>query len=193
MLTLGPVDPLPLRPRRVTVAGTPGSGKTTLARRIARVLDLPHTEIDGLYHGPGWEPRESFAEDVRALVAQDAWVTEWQYTVARPLLLERADVLVWLDLPVATVMRQVLGRTVRRGVRRETLWNGNVEPPLWTLVRRGDQNILDWAWTTRHKLAGLDRRLEVEAPHLVLVRLRSRAEVESWVRRVSEDLGRDRP
>jgi adenylate kinase family enzyme len=135
----------------VTVAGTPGSGKTTLARRLARVLDIP------------------------------------------PLLLQRAEVLVWLDLPVATVMRQVVGRTVRRGVRRETLWNGNVEPPLWTLVRRGDQNILDWAWTTRHRLAGLDRRLKTEAPRLVLVRLRSRTEVERWVRGVSEALGRDRP
>lgn len=193
MLTLGPLDPLPFRPRRVTVAGTSGSGKTTLARRLAEVLDVAHTEIDGLYHGPGWEPRESFADEVAALVEQDAWVVEWQYTLARPLLLQRAEVLVWLDLPVATVMRQVVGRTLRRGVRREVLWNGNVEPALWTLVRRGDQNIVDWAWTTRHKLAGLDRRLATEAPHLVLVRLRSRTEVESWVRRTAQDIGRDGP
>ncbi|KSZ56875.1 hypothetical protein Z045_20930 [Rhodococcus pyridinivorans KG-16] len=44
--------PLPVRPRRVLVAGTSGSGKTTLAARIGETLDLPHVEIDGLHHGP---------------------------------------------------------------------------------------------------------------------------------------------
>ena len=33
---------------------------------------------------------------------------------ARPILLERATVMVWLDLPVRTVMRQVVQRTLVR-------------------------------------------------------------------------------
>lgn len=187
MLILGPLDPLPFRPRRVLVAGTSGAGKTTLSRQVAEVLGLPHTEMDSLYHGPGWVPRETFVADVTAVVEQEAWVSEWQYRAVRPLLLERAEVLVWLDLPVATVMRQLVGRTVLRSVRRERLWNGNVEPPLWTLVRRGDQNIVDWAWRTRHSLAGLDERLAVEAPHLAVVRLRSRADVRTWTGRLAEE------
>ena len=187
MLILGPHDPLPFRPRRVLVAGTSGAGKTTLSRQVAAALGLPHREMDSLYHGPGWVPRETFVADVSAVVEQEAWVSEWQYRAVRPLLLERGEVIVWLDLPVATVMRQLVVRTVRRGVRRERLWNGNVEPPLWTLVRRGDQNIVDWAWRTRHSLAGLDERLAVEAPHLVLVRLRSRADVRTWAGRLAEE------
>jgi adenylate kinase family enzyme len=46
-------DQLPAAPRRVVVAGTSGSGKTTLAKHIASVLEIPHVEIDALYHGPG--------------------------------------------------------------------------------------------------------------------------------------------
>ncbi|BDB58718.1 MAG: hypothetical protein ACI38R_12335, partial [Rhodococcus sp. (in: high G+C Gram-positive bacteria)] len=83
--------PLPVRPRRVLVAGTSGSGKTTLAARIGEILDLPHVEIDGLHHGPNWTPRPSFREDVEEFTAQPRWVTEWQYTAVRPLLVERAD------------------------------------------------------------------------------------------------------
>ena len=45
------------RPERVVVAGVSGVGKSTLARRISDALDLPYTEIDGLYHGAGWIPR----------------------------------------------------------------------------------------------------------------------------------------
>jgi adenylate kinase family enzyme len=181
---LGPDDDvagaLGRRPRRVLVAGTSGSGKTTLAGRIGKAWGLPHTEIDALHWGPGWTSRPEFLDDVRALVARDAWVTEWQYREVRPLLLERAEVLVWLDLPTAVVMRQVVTRTLRRRLRRIELWNGNLEPPLGSIFSEQDY-IVRWAWRTRHKYDDLDKQLGEVAPHLVMVRLRSRRDVERWV------------
>ena len=81
------------------MAGAVSAGKSTLARQIGSARGLPYVEMDGLYHGPGWEPRPTFRDDVIALAASDEWVTEWQYTVARPLLAERTDLLVFLDLP----------------------------------------------------------------------------------------------
>src|SRR5690349_10048858 len=129
MLTAG--DPLRHRPRRVIVAGVSGSGKTTLAARIAAITGGPHTEIDSLFHGPGWEPRPSFADEVRALAATDSWTTEWQYTAARDILAERADLLVWLDYPFLRVtLPRVIRRTLHRSRSREVLWNGNIAPPL---------------------------------------------------------------
>lgn len=174
-------DPLPARPRRTVIAGVSGSGKTTLAARLAPVLDAPHTEIDALFHGPGWVPRPSFLDDVRRLAGSDAWVTEWQYGTARPLLAARADLLVWLDLPFWTVtFPRVLRRTRQRSRGREVLWNGNVEPPLWrVLVDR--ENILRWAVSTRHKYRESVPVLARERPALPVVRLRSPAEVEGWV------------
>ncbi|MFF2452306.1 AAA family ATPase [Isoptericola sp. NPDC058082] len=176
-----PAPPPAVTARRILVAGTSGAGKTTLAGRVSAVLGLPYTELDGLYHGTGWTPRPEFEDDVRAVVAQDAWVSEWQYTAVRPLLLERAELLVWLDPPVPVVLWQVGTRTVRRRLRRTELWHGNVEPPLRTVLRDRD-HILRWAWRTRHKLRGLDERLAREAPHVRVVRLRSRRAVERWVR-----------
>ena len=51
---LSAVDPLPFRPARVLIAGVTGSGKTTLARRVAELWQLRHIEIDGLFHGENW-------------------------------------------------------------------------------------------------------------------------------------------
>lgn len=177
------VDPaarLTARPRRVLVAGTSGSGKTTLARRIAATLDLEHVEIDALFHGPGWTPRASFEEEVDAFSTCDGWVTEWQYSAVRPRLAARADLVAWLDPPVPTVMRQVTGRTLTRWVRREQLWNGNLEPPPWRILT-DDEYVVRWAWRTRHHTAQRVDRLIVEHPGLPIVRLPSHTEATAWV------------
>ena len=180
MTLLGSGDPLPRRPCRVLVAGTSGSGKTTLAGTIADALGCPHIELDALHHGPGWAPRPEFRSDVELFSAGPAWATELQYAAVRDLLLDRADLLVWLDLPRPVVMRQVIRRTVRRRLRRETLWNGNQEPPLWTFLTDRD-HIVRWAW--RKHAVDRDRLGAVSGgrPDLPVVRLTSRAEVADWV------------
>lgn len=173
-------SPLPRPPRRLLVAGTSGSGKTTSASRIGEALDVPHIEIDALFHGPGWLPREQFVADVEAFTAQPSWVTEWQYAPARPLLAERADLLVWLDLSRHTVMRQVVRRTLRRRLRREVLWNGNVEPPLWRIVA-DDEHIVRWAWRTYPLTTQRVLDLLATRPELPVVRLTSRHDVAAWM------------
>ena len=80
------------------------------------------------------------------------------------------------------MMRQVVVRTVRRSVRREVLWNGNVEPPLWrTWYRAPDENIVRWAWTTRHAYRDLPAQVAGTAPHVTVVRIRSRRETARWL------------
>ena len=179
MPILGPSDPLPHRPRRVLIGGTSGSGKTTLAMELAAALDLPHTEVDALHHGPNWTVREAFIADVRQLAAQPEWITEYQYAEARPILLEACDLVVYLALPRAIVMRRVIARTIRRSVRREVLWNGNVEPPLRTVLTDPD-HIIRWAWKT-HGLG--DERIATirrDRPDLPIVVLRSPTDVAAW-------------
>ena len=173
-------EPLRSTPRRILVAGTSGSGKTTLAGRIAATVGAPHTEIDALYHGPGWTPRESFMRDVAAFVVQPTWVTEWQYGKARPLLLQRADLLVWLDLPRAVVMGRVVRRTTERRLNRTVLWNGNLEPPLSTFFTDRD-HIVRWAWRTHHENAERVAAAVTSRADLSIVRLRHQREVDEWL------------
>lgn len=181
MPLLGPSDALPHRVSRVIVAGTSGSGKTTLAAHIAEALAVPHVEIDALFHGPGWTPRPSFIEDVHRFSATPAWVTEWQYGSVRAHLSERADLVVWLDLPHAEVMWHVIHRTLKRRLRRERLWNGNIEPPLRTFLT-DREHIVRWAWRTRRKSATRIRALLHERPDRIVVRLRSHDDAATWLR-----------
>lgn len=180
MPILGPGDTLPARPRRLLVAGTSGAGKTTVAWRAAAALGCPHVELDALHHGPDWSVRPQFEADVAAFSAQPAWTTEWQYSRVRGLLLDRAELLVWLDLPRRVVMRRVIARTLRRRLGRQRLWNGNVEPPLRTILTDSD-HIVRWAWRTH---ARTHRRVLMVAstrPDLPVVRLRTPAEITAWL------------
>ena len=113
-------------------------------------------------------------------MAEDEWVTEWQYSSARAALAARADLVVWLDLPVATVMRQVTVRTVRRQLRREVLWNGNREPSLWTVFTEPD-HIVRWAWKTRRRTGERIAALVRARPELAIVRLRSHRQARAWL------------
>jgi adenylate kinase family enzyme len=179
------VDVLDPVPRRVLIAGVTGAGKTTLARRVSEILGVPRTELDSLYHGAGWVPRPSFVEDVEAFSAEPAWVSEWQYRAVRSLLASRADTLVWLDLPPRVPLWRVFRRTLVRRVRRTVLWNENLEPPLHTIVGNPD-HILRWAVRTRHSMPEEVLPLEREQPHLRVVHLRSRREVDAWLVRLAE-------
>ncbi|GAA1401690.1 hypothetical protein ACFQZ4_52310 [Catellatospora coxensis] len=180
-------DPLPWVPRRVLVAGTSGAGKTTLCAAIAAALGLPRVELDALHHGPDWVPRPSFAAEVAAFTQQPRWVTEWQYSdKLGDLLSGSADTVVWLDHPRPLIMWQVTRRTVRRRWRREELWNGNTEGPLHTLFT-DPEHVIRWAWRT-HRKPGLRVAavLEQRGEHVAVVRLRGRAQVRRWLRRLDE-------
>ncbi len=180
---LSAADVLDPAPRRVLVAGVSGVGKTTTARRIASASGLPHTEIDALFHGPDWEPRPTFVQDVERFSSGPAWVTEWMYGPVRELLVERADTLVWVDLPTRVALWRLFRRTLRRRLRRVELWNGNVEPPLWTFFT-DREHILRWGISTRNATRQRVPPLERSAPHLRIVHLRSQREVDVFVQRL---------
>jgi adenylate kinase family enzyme len=175
--------------QRISVVGNSGSGKTTLARRLAAALGVPHLELDSVFHQPGWQPLETgeFRRLVSEFTAGRGWVVDGNYSRVRDIIWGRADTVVWLDLPRRRVMRQVTGRTLRRVITREELWNGNREP--WTNLFRLDpeQSILAWAWTSHQRYR--DRYLAALADpgnaHLEFVRASTPREAEALVRRAA--------
>ena len=124
--------------RRVRVVGTSGAGKTTFARRLAQVLDVPYVELDEVFWDAGWvkRDREAARADLAARLAGPAWVVDGNWDSTAGDLLDAApDTVVWLDYPRWVVMRRVVRRSLVRGVTRAPLWHGNRES-LRGLVRR---------------------------------------------------------
>ena len=169
--------------RRIVVFGTTGSGKSWLAERLAERHGLRLIELDALFWGPAWQPAplELFRHRVEREIRDGDWVVVGIYGQVRDIVWQRADTLVWLDLPLPLVMWRLFWRTLRRIVTREDLWGtGNRESLRRTLLSR--DSILLWALKTH----GRNRRRFFEecsnfAAGRTVIRLRSSRDVERFV------------
>jgi adenylate kinase family enzyme len=187
-------DTIASMPRRVVVAGTTGSGKTTTARRIAAIIDAPHTEMDSLFHEPNWKPAEIpvFRERVDAATAGERWVIDGGYVShIWDIAWTRADTLVWLDYPFRIVVWRLARRSLRRGLRREELWNGNRES-LREQFLSGD-SLLIWARKThwKHRREYPARLGDPSLAHLRMVRLRTPQETQRFVDALASSVNRN--
>jgi adenylate kinase family enzyme len=176
--------------QRVSIVGNAGSGKSRLGRRIAEKLGVPFVELDAIYHLQNWQPlaADLLAAKVTEIAETDGWVVDGNYrsVVVEGPVWRRAEMVVWLDLPRRTVMRQVTTRTVRRLVTRQHLWNGNREP--WSNLYRWDPetSVIRWAWTQHRKY---QERYEAamtspQYAHIAFVRLTGHAAADAWLEKL---------
>jgi len=97
---------------RITIIGNCASGKSTLARKISEQFAIPHLHLDRfwfetkghLLEKDDAEGKERVRACIRAkvegLIKQDSWVSDGWYSRVQPLIAERADEIVFLDLPL---------------------------------------------------------------------------------------------
>jgi adenylate kinase family enzyme len=169
--------------RRIVVFGTTGSGKTTLAHRLAEATGLRVVELDALFWGRDWQPvpPDLFRYRVECEIGEGDWIVVGNYGQVRDLVWRPADTLIWLDLPLPLVMWRLLRRTVWRVATRQDLWGtGNRET--WRTAFLSRHSILLWALKTH----GRNRqRFALECEFLAkekrVVRLTSPGEVERFM------------
>jgi adenylate kinase family enzyme len=173
----------PRMPRRVSVVGNCGSGKTTFARQLARRLGCAHIELDAIHWGPDWTPlpTESFRQQVASRLEAESWVVDGNYHLVRDLVWERADAVAWLDYSLAIILGRLALRTIRRVSRREVLWNGNRERLSNHLFRR--DSLFLWALQThrRRKIEFVEWLNRPAYAHLMRVQLRTPRQTTKWL------------
>lgn len=90
---------------KVFIMGIVASGKTTYAKELSKQWDMPFVELDSVvYHNvDGVRIKRSPDEQIKVILEMDAagsWIAEGVYRPSYHLLLDMADVIIWLDPPL---------------------------------------------------------------------------------------------
>jgi len=105
--------------RRIAIVGCGGAGKSWLAVRLGDRLGLPIHRLDEHYYDASWNSVGDWPERQRTLAAADDWIMDGTYVSTLDSRLDRAEVVVLMDLPTRTCLRAVVLRRLRhRGPTR---------------------------------------------------------------------------
>jgi len=131
--------------RRVMIIGQPGSGKSTIARKVGEITLLPVVHIDLIHWKSGWIERTRPEKGALCaeVHAREKWIFEGGHSATWPERLQRCDTLIWLDYPLGKRFGRVLSRTFKYlGKSRPDMPEGCHERFSWEFYR--------WIWNTRH-------------------------------------------
>jgi adenylate kinase family enzyme len=163
--------------RRIMVIGSGGAGKSTFARRLGSLLDIPVIHLDVEHWGPGWvePPKDLWRRRVEELVGGEAWIIDGNYSGTLDVRLAACDTVIFLDLPRSVCLWRVL--------KRALMYKGSSRPDMAEGCREKlNSSFLVWIWNypsrTRPKVVELLKR---HSQTKRVVRLRSRAEVEKFL------------
>lgn len=163
--------------QRVLILGSPGAGKSTLARSLGLRTGLPVIHLDQVFWSPGWvalSPHE-FESRCRQLVAADRWIIDGNFSSTLDLRAAAADTLLFLDLPRLTCLARALKRIwTHRGRTRPDMAPGCPE--------RLDVEFLRYIWTfPRRSRPKVLATLANKCPHQTAIHLTSNAHAQRWL------------
>ena len=112
---------------RIVIIGSPGAGKSTLARRLGRKLQIQVVHLDRIFWQPGWKekPRNRRIDIQQERIRKKKWIIEGTYLDSSEPRLEAADTIIFLDIPFYVCFQRIfVQRFMHQGEYRHDLNEG---------------------------------------------------------------------
>lgn len=160
--------------QKVLIIGCPGSGKSTFARTLSPLVDLPLFYIDQLYWNANRTTvgREILQQRLQKILATDRWILDGNYAGTLAMRLEKADTVFLLDYPTELCLQ---GIRARRGLPRPDL--------PWVEVEE-DPEFTDYVRAFRDEQLPKVQQLLAKFPDLTVIRFSDRAEADAYLETV---------
>ncbi|WP_349515585.1 DNA topology modulation protein [Leuconostoc suionicum] len=127
--------------KRVLLIGSGGAGKSTLARKLSKQLNITVFHLDKLLWKPNWQmtPKPEQTIIVNNLVRQDSWIIDGNYNGTLDIRVAAADTVIFLDRSRFVCIYQVVKRLLQyRGTARPDMQDDCPEKIDW--------DFLKWIW-----------------------------------------------
>lgn len=122
--------------KKIIILGCPGSGKSTLARNLQSKTGLPLYHLDNIW----WKPdrthisRDEFDEKLEALLREDAWIIDGDYSRTYEVRFAACDTVIFLDYDEEECMKGICSRIGEE--RTDIPWTeSSIDPELVAEVR----------------------------------------------------------
>ena len=105
---------------KIIIIGSPGSGKSTFARKLRDITGIPLYYLDQIFHNPDKTTvsRDDFDEKLSDILSNDRWIIDGNYQRTLPTRFEVAEKIFLFDLPLEDCLR---GAESRIGQKREDM------------------------------------------------------------------------
>ena len=166
---------------RIIIIGCGGAGKSTLARKLGEMLDIPVVHLDKLFWKPGWV--ETTAEEFDALLAmelaKDHWIMDGNFNRNMPERIKRCDTIIYLDFSRFACLTGMLKRIITTyGTVRPDMGEGCPE--------RIDLDFLKWVWNFNKNKRESYYKMLNEAENVETIVLKNRRAVKLFLKSLKQ-------
>ncbi|WP_096435025.1 topology modulation protein [Alteribacter populi] len=125
--------------KRIMVLGTSaGAGKSTFAKKLGKITGLDVCHLDRLFWKPGWVKAslEEFTAYQKEVMEKEAWIIEGNYSNTYDIRAEKADTIIYLEVPLTTCLFRVVKRWITNiGKTRDDMGPGCKEKLDWPFIK----------------------------------------------------------
>lgn len=161
---------------KIIIIGSPGSGKSTFARKLRDITNLPLYYLDMLWHKKDRTniSREEFDEKLEKILKKDKWIIDGNYQRTIEMRLKECDTVFLMDYPLEVCLS---GAEERVGKKREDLpW---IEEKIDEEFK---QIIVDFS---KNKLPQIYKLLEKYQQNKNIVIFKSREEADNYIKKMT--------
>ena len=166
---------------RIIIIGCGGAGKSTLARKLGEVLDLPVLHLDKLFWKPGWVEmeREEFDALLQVELQKEKWIMDGNFNRTMPERIKRCDTIIYLDFSRFACLMGVLKRVITT--------YGKVRPDMGEdCPERIDLEFLKWVWNFNKNKRESYYKLLNEAENVETIVLKNRRAVKLFLKSLNQ-------